>query len=217
MKPRYLKTTPDVIASNYKKSPLGEGRFLHSFTPKSTDKIYQFEGSGADEITEGEHYNIGYYEKDGLNIIEPNYLSKASHTNKYISYLFALKESEESHSINKEKNDTRVHHSAESGYYWGKKYAWREFGTVISQNAFYKYLENINHTTIPCQTINPHLPFKANEDSIAYLEEGLKTAMDDLIETAEKINEGPYYKSPLYFNGEKNFKINGIKSITDKK
>ena len=217
MKPRDLKTTFNLIASNYKKKPIGEGRFLHSFTPKNTNKIYQFEANGTNEIIEGEYYNVGYREKNGLNIVDPSFLSKSSHVDKRFSYLFSLKMSEEKHEENKEKNDARVHHSATSGYYWGKKYAWREFGLAIPHDVFLEYLKHINHPNIPCQTIDPNKPFVTNNVSTAYLEEGIKEAIEKLIESAEKTGNGPYFRSPLYFKGERKFVIKGIASITDKK
>lgn len=43
MKSRDLKTIHDLIATNYQKLDLGNGRFLHTFQPATTDTTYQFE------------------------------------------------------------------------------------------------------------------------------------------------------------------------------
>ncbi|WPU33921.1 hypothetical protein SIO17_09500 [Pseudoalteromonas piscicida] len=41
---------------------IGEGRFLHTFKPKTTNTLYQFEANGVAEMEEGERYNIGFRE-----------------------------------------------------------------------------------------------------------------------------------------------------------
>lgn len=213
MKSRELYTIHDLIASNYKISPLANGKFLHQFTPKTTNTVYEFEANSARIIEEGERYNIGYrVDKKGRNIIEQTALSKTSEVNPFFSYAFAQQIAHENRHAEKTKNDQRVTHKAKDGYYWGKKYAWRMFGTVISKDAFFKYLEEINHPSVPCNTNNPDIHFQG-EPSTAYKEEGLEEAMRKLIASAKKVSPA-YYKSPLY---SKKLSIRGVKAITDKK
>lgn len=213
MKSRELKTIHDLIVRDYKIESIGDGKFLHSFKPATTETIYQFIANGTPEVTEGERYNIGYYEDEvGNKIIEPSCLSKNTEVNPLLSYHYALQLSKEKHDVNRRKNDERVTHTANNGYYWGKKYAWREFGLMIPKDAFYSYLEEINHPKVECITQNPDMPF-SNEQSIAYKEEGLLDTIKNLIESAEKITK-VRYKSPLY---SRQFTIRGLSAITDKK
>ncbi|MBU2969820.1 hypothetical protein KO527_10725 [Pseudoalteromonas sp. C2R02] len=213
MKSRELRTIHDLIATNYRLTPCGDGKFLHEFTPSTTKTVYQFEGNGVELIEEGQRYNIGYFiDSNGDNIIEPSALSKTVEVNPMFSFAYAQQLAKENHVIEKDKNDTRVTHSATDGYYWGKKYAWRMFGTVISDNAFFKYLKEIGHPKISCITNNPDLQY-SSDPSTAYKEEGLEEAVRNLISTAEKVSPA-YFKSPLY---SKKFSIRGIKAISDKK
>ena len=81
---------------------------------------------------------------------------------------------------------------------------------------FYKYLlDCINHPNIPCTVTTPGYP--RGDDSIAFANTGLETAIAELISTSIRIKDGPYFKSPLYFDGHKRFTIKGISAITDKK
>lgn len=213
MKSRDLKTIHDLIVSDYKIVPKGDGKFIHTFKPATTNTLYQFEANGTPEVIEGGRYNIGYYEdKHGNKIIDTSCLSRNTEVNPMLSYLYATKLSEGKHEINKGKNDDRVSHTAKDGYYWGKKYAWREFGLVISKDAFYAYLEEINHPNVACITSNPELGF-INEPSTAYKEDGLADAVYALIASAVKETK-VRFKSPLY---SKQFVIRGIEAITDKK
>lgn len=213
MKSRDLFTIHDLIASNYKISQLPNGKFLHSFTPKTTNTVYEFEANSAPVIEEGQRYNIGFAtDKNGRNVIELSALSKTADVNPFFSYAFAQQIARENKLAEKAKNDQRVTHKTTDGYYWGKKYAWRMFGTVISKDAFYSYLEEINHPSVPCITNNPDLPYQS-EPSTAYKEEGLEEAMHNLISSAQKVSPA-YYKSPLY---SRKLSIKGIKAITDKK
>ncbi len=213
MKSRELKTIHDLIVSDYKITPISGNKFLHSFKPATTDTTYRFEGNGTPEVIEGERYNIGYYEDShGNKVIELSCLSRNTEVNPMLSYLYATKLSEGKHEINKQKNDARVNHNATDGYYWGKKYAWREYGLAIAKNAFYSYLNQINHPKVDCITSNPDMPY-SNEDSVAYKEEGLADAVYALISSATKVTK-VRYKSPLY-SGQ--FTIRGIEAITDKK
>jgi hypothetical protein len=214
MKSRNLKTTYDLIVSNYRIEPLENGKFLHSFTPASTDTVYQFIANGTSELEEGMHYNVGYSDGDYCKRdVDLSCISKASDVNPTLSYLFARQLSSENSRTNKAKNDERVTHKETSGYYWGKKYAWREYGLAISKGAFYKYLKEIEHPSTPCLTINPDLPYANNEQSTAYLDDGLLDSIEQLIMTAEKVTKA-MYKSPLY---SKRFAIDGLTAISDKK
>jgi hypothetical protein len=213
MKPRELSTIHDLIASNYTITQLPSGKYLHQFTPATTNTVYEFEANATPVITEGERYNIGYsVDSHGRNIIELSALSPTSPVNPILSFLTAQQIALGNHAAEKAKNDQRVKHSATDGYYWGKKYAWRMFGTVIAKEAFYQYLEEIGHPSVPCITRDPDLPY-SNDPSTAYKEEGLEDAIRNLITSATKIS-GAYYKSPFY---SKKFSIRGINAITDKK
>jgi hypothetical protein len=213
MKSRNLKTIHDLIVREYKIEPNGNGKFTHSFKPATTNTIYQFEANGTPEVVEGERYNIGYYEDEhGNKIIDTSCLSKNTEVNPMLSYLYATKLSEGKHEVNKGKNDDRVSHTAQDGYYWGKKYAWREFGLVFSKDALFAYLKEINHPKVECITRNPDMAFR-NEPSTAYKEEGLTDAVNSLIASAVKVTK-VRFKSPLY---SKQFVIRGIEAITDKK
>jgi len=213
MKSRDLNTIHDIIVTDYKIEPIGEGKFRHSFRPKTTETIYEFEANGASEIEEGEHYNVGYYvDTKGRNIVEPSCLSKNTEINPKLSLIYSRQLSQGKHVINKQKNDERVKHSATDGYYWGKKYAWREFGLVIAKSAFFEYLNELNHAKVPCVTTNPDNPMQTS-DSVAFKEEGLAGAVENLIQSAEKVTK-VQYKSPLY---SKRFTIKGIEAMTDKK
>jgi hypothetical protein len=103
---------------------------------------------------------------------------------------------------------------AQDGYCWGKKYAWREFGLVISKDAFYAYLKEIKHPKVECITRNPDMGFSnSGEPSTAYKEEGLADAVNSLIASAVKMTK-VRFKSPLY---SKQFVIRVIEAITDKR
>ena len=212
MKSRELKTIHDLIVTNYQKKDLGNGRYLHTFQPATTDTIYQFEANVEDVVIEGERYNIGFTEDDGVKTIDTSCLSKCSVLDKDFSYQYARNMSKQKH----EENDSRVKYSATDGYYWGRKYAWREYGLALPREAFESYLiECIGHPYIECQVITEGYP--QGDDSIAFLDDGLADAIDDLIQSAIIVNKGPYFKSPLYFGGKRRFTIKGVPAITDKK
>lgn len=214
MKSRNLKTIHDLIVSDYKIEPIGNGKFTHSFKPATTNTLYQFEANGTPEVVEGGRYNIGYYEVQGKKIIDTSCLSKNTEVNPMLSYLYSTKLSEGKHEVNKGKNDERVSHTAQDGYYWGKKYAWREFGLVISKDAFYAYLKEINHPKVECFTGNHDMGFSNyDKPSTAYKDEGLADAVKSLVASAKKKTK-VRFKSPLY---SKQFVIRGIEAITDKK
>lgn len=214
MKSRDLKTIHDLIVTDYAIQAIGDGKFSHTFRPKTTNTTYIFIANGTAELEEGARYNIGYYvnEKD-QNIVDISCLSKNDEINPRISYLYANQLSREKHKINKEKNDARVKYTASNDYYWGKKYAWREFGLFLAKDAFYSYLAEISHPVVDCITSNPDLPYSNNDSSMAYKEEGLEDAMLQLITSAKRVTK-VRFESPLY---SKRFTIKGISAITDKK
>ncbi|QFU21481.1 hypothetical protein FM038_004525 [Shewanella eurypsychrophilus] len=213
MKSRKLNTIQDLIVSNYSISSNGDGKFTHSFTPENTDTVYSFVANGTPELEAGEHYSIGFYIEDDNKIVDLSCVAKNQGVNPVLSYLFAQQEALDKHAVNKEKNDTRVTHQAVDGYYWGKKYAWREFGMHLPQGAFHAYLKEIDHPTVPCLTINPDLPYASNDRSMAYNEEGLTDAIEALVTSAIRVTPARF-ESPLY---SKRFMIKAISAVTDKK
>ncbi len=213
MKSRELFTIHDLIASNYTITKLASGTYRHQFTPATTATVYEFEANATPVVTEGERYNIGYrVDAKGKNIIDLSALSPTSQVNPMLSFLAAQHIAKGNYTVEKAKNDQRVTHSAKNGYYWGKKYAWRMFGTVIAQEAFYQYLEEIGHPSVPCITRDPDLPY-SSDPSTAYAEKGLEDAIRNLIASSTKVSAA-YFKSPLY---SKKFTIKGINALTDKK
>ena len=165
-------------------------------------------------IKEGERYNIGYTtDAAGRNVIDLSALSPTSQVNPMLSFVAAQHIAQGNYETEKAKNDQRVTHKGTDGYYWGKKYAWRMFGTVIAKDAFYQYLEEIKHPCVPCITRDPDLPYAGNDESVAYVEDGLEEAMNDLIMSATKASSA-YFSSPLY---SKKFTIKGLNALTDKK
>ena len=213
MKSRDLRTIHDVIITDYRITPLSDGKYLHQFRPATTDTVYEFEANSAPVLKNGDRYNIGFkVTPSGRNIIDTSALGKVDTVNKVLSYLAAKQLSADILDENTAKNDQRVSHTETNGYYWGKKYAWRRYGLVISKDAFYGYLEHIEHPFTSCLTSNPDLPYSANERSTAYLDAGLEAAMDALIDSAVKV--GRYHESPLYPH---RFQIKAINAITDKK
>lgn len=211
MKSKDLRTIHDLIVTDYTISPLANGMFRHRFRPATTDTMYEFEANAVPVVKEGERYNIGYRQIDGLNVIDRSALSLSSATDPIFSLLASRKIAAEQYDEERAKNDRRVTHAGTNGYYWGKKYAWRMFGASIAKDAFYAYLEEIGHTAVLCTTQDPDFP-SGNSQSIAYAEAGLEQAMEDLIMSAVKT--GRYYRSPLY---SKSFTINGLNAITHKK
>jgi len=213
LKSRELFTIHDLIASNYSITKLTSGKYRHQFTPATTATIYEFEANATPVVTEGERYNIGYtVDDEGRNIIDLSALSPSSQVNPMLSFLAAQHIAQGNRPAEKAKNDQRVSHSATDGYYWGKKYAWRMYGTVIAKGAFFEYLDEIGHPSVPCITRDPDLPY-SNDESTAYAEHGLEEAIRNLIASATKASAA-YFKSPLY---SKKFAIKGINALTDKK
>jgi hypothetical protein len=209
MRGREWCTVYELIASNYRIIPSGSN-FVHQFTPKGTSTLYQvITTSRSPIVVEGDRYNLGYKEVDGIREVDISSLSNISKATPMLSFYAAIHTGREIYDIEKKKNDDRVIHGAKVGVYWGKKYAWRVFGACIAKEAFYSYLEEIRHPAIQCTVDNPPHP---PGDSIAYLEDGLFDAMQLLMSTA--VLQGRFYKSPHY---SKQFAIKGLHAITDKK
>ncbi|MFW6766284.1 hypothetical protein ACODTQ_07420, partial [Acinetobacter pittii] len=143
MKSRELKTIHNLIISNYKIVSSGsDGKFFHTFTPETTDTIYTFQANGIHMLEAGESYNVGYYEdENGKRFVELSATSKIEAVDPIFSYEHAKFMSNLNSKVNKEKNDIRVNHSAKDGYYWGKKYAWRQIGFALPKKVFFDYLE----------------------------------------------------------------------------
>jgi len=187
VKPRDLHTIHNLIVRDYKIIQTSAGKYMHTFTPATTSTIYQFEGSSIPRLENGKHYNIGFRpNKNNLNIVDPAFISEISEVDPSVSYAIAQKISQENFAIEKANNDRRVTpHGNVTGYYWGRKYAWRIYGIAISENAFDEYLKEIGHPTTTCTTFEPDKPY-GNSQSIAYADEGLAAAVSDLIAFATK-------------------------------
>lgn len=107
---------------------------------------------------------------------------------------------------NKEKNDSRVTllDSNVTGYYWGRKYAFREYGQGLSADVFHDYLKQIGHPVEKCMTQDKTSPkFLSAIESIAYKEDRLEAAISELISSAEKKTK-TLYESSLF---DRRFKI----------
>jgi len=210
MRKKELHSVYDVKIRGYKIEQSGDS-FLHSFTPASTETIYQFFGNSVPVLIEGEHYNVAYsLTADGKNIVDPSVLSLASEVNPILSYLAAKNLAIEKFEEEKEKNDTRTQHEGTGDYFWAKKQAWRLFGAFMSEGSFIRYLEEISHPSVPCLMVpEDHPP----SWSTAYAESGLEEAAFRLISTARK-KTPTLYSSELY---SKTFAIKGISAISHKK
>ncbi len=210
MKKRDLHSVYDVKIRNYKIEQSGDS-FLHSFTPATTETIYQFQGDSAPVLIEGEHYNVAFTPTtEGRNIVDPSVLSLASVVNPMMSYLAAKKLASEKFAEEKEKNDTRVRHDGTGDYFWAKKQAWRLFGAFMSEGPFIRYLDEIGHVSVPCIMISDdHSP----SWSTAYAESGLEEAAFRLVSTAQRATS-VLYTSTVY---TKTFAIKGIPAISHKK
>lgn len=207
MKSRELLTTPVLIVTNYRITPHSSGKFLHSFTPETTDTLYQFVANQEPVLDLGQRYNIGYKAVGGLNWVDISATAKADLVDKEKSFYVAKVLGEELRAIETQKSDERVVHQATDGRYLGKKYAWRIYGMAISRDAFDVYLEEIWHPSVPCAT--------EGSSSVAYREAGLEEAMAKLCQSAIRVG-GNRFRSSL-FRSREWFQIKGISAITDKK
>lgn len=207
MKSRDLLTTPVLIVTNYTIVPDKSGKFLHSFTPESTQTLYQFIANREPLLEEGERYNIGYSVESGLNLVDISATAKAEDVDPLKSHYVACVLGEQQRHIETQKSDERVQHDATDAHYLGKKYAWRIYGMAIARENFEAYLNDIKHPSVPC--------FTDGSPSTAYKQEGLAEAMEALIKSATRLN-GNRFSSPL-LPSKKWFQIKGISAITDKK
>jgi len=212
MKSRQLNTIHDLIVTDYTITKLGPSLYRHSFHPATTSTVYEFEDNATPLLKEGHRYNIGFaVDRAGKHIIDRAAISPTALVDPPLSYAAAKAFSKSIEATNKLNNDTRVTHAQMAGYHWGKKYAWRRYGLVISRNAFDEYLEEIEHPSVPCQTKDPDAAYSSA--SIAYADAGLEQAIEDLIKTASPVSDR-YFMSPRY---SKKFSILGLNAITDKK
>lgn len=207
MKSRELLTTPVVIVTGYRIIPKKDGRFLHSFTPETTDTVYQFIANREPLLEEGQRYNIGYNIDKGANWVDMAATAKADDVDKDKSYYVSCLLGDELRETETNKSNARVVHKAKNGPYLGRKYAWRIYGMVVGHDTFDAYLEGIGHPSVDCYT--------EGSPSTAYKEDGLRVAMNALIASAVHIS-GNRYKSSL-LPSKKWFQIKGISAITDKK
>jgi hypothetical protein len=207
MRSRELLTTPLVIVTEYQIVPHENGRFLHSFKPETTSTVYQFIANREPLLEEGQRYNIGYRRDEDINWIDMSATAKADDVDKNKSHYFARIKGEEIRESETRKSDTRVKHRSQDAHYLGRKYAWRIYGMAVAQETFYAYLKEINHPSVDCLT--------DNTPSIAYKEDGLKTAIDAFIDSAVHLGSNRFYSSLLPF--KKYFLVKGISAITDKK
>lgn len=207
MKSRDLHTTPVLIVSNYKIVPQSDGKYLHLFTPESTDTVYQFVANREPVLTQGERYNIGYTVDAGINWVDMSATAKASDVDPRKSFYVSRLLGDQIRLVETQKSDERVRHNATDGKYLGTKYAWRIYGMAIARPTFDAYLEDISHPAVPCLT--------EGSPSIAYKEEGLEAALCALIESATHVG-GNRFSSPL-LPSKKWFQVKGLSAITDKK
>lgn len=207
MKSRELLTTPVLIVTNYRITPLSSGKFLHTFTPETTDTLYQFVANQEPVLDSGQRYNIGYKAVGGLNWVDISAAAKADLVDKDKSFYVARILGEELRALETQKSDERVVHQATDGHYLGKKYAWRIYGMAISRDAFDSYLDDVAHPSVPCTT--------EGSSSVAYKEDGLEAAMAALCQSAIRLG-GNRFRSPL-FRSKEWFQIKGVSAITDKK
>ncbi|MFC0130605.1 hypothetical protein [Ralstonia solanacearum] len=207
MKSRDLLTTPVLIVSNYRISPHVGGKFLHTFTPESTDTVYQFIANQEPLLEAGHQYNIGYTVEDGINWVDPSATAKATDVDPVKSHYVARMLGEQLRAVETQKSRERVMHQPTDGIYLGKKYAWRIYGMAVGRDTFDDYLEAIQHPSVQC--------FTDGTPSTAYKEEGLAEAMDALIRSVRR-KSGNRFESPLL--PSKNwFNVKGLSAITDKK
>ena len=207
MKSRELLTTPVLIVTNYSVVPHASGKFLHSFTPETTNTVYQFIANQEPVLESGQRYNIGYTVDSGANWVDVAATARADAVDRDTSFYVAKMLGEEARAVETQKSDERVVHQAKDGRYLGKKYAWRIYGMAIAREAFDTYLSDIKHPAVPC--------FTEGSSSIAYKEAGLAAAIDALRASAIRINANRF-RSPLMPSKDW-FQVKGLSAITDKK
>lgn len=95
------------------------------------------------------------------------------------------------------KNDRRVTHEVGTGYYWGRKYAWRVFGMMMKKHQFAQFLAEIGHPTIPCLVRDSRPNQTRLNPSIAYLEDGLRETVERLVRSSSRVSHWEY-RSPHF-------------------
>jgi hypothetical protein len=207
MKSRMLETTAIVVVTNYEVMPYEGGKYLHRFTPESTSTRYQFVANQEPILEEGERYSFGYIVEDRVNWVDISAISKAEDVNPDASFYLARLHGTEIRSVELAKSNERVRHEAADGQYLGRKYAWRIHGMAVPREVFDMYLEHIGHPSVRCHT--------EGTESIAYKEEGLADAVENLRASLVKLNNNRF-RSPL-IPAKKWFMVKGLSAITDKK
>lgn len=207
MKSRELHTTPVVVVTNYRIAPHCGGKFLHSFTPESTNTTYQFVANQEPLLEDGERYSFGYTVDSAVKWVDTSAIAKAESVDPDASFYVARVLGVELREVESRKSDERVAHTAQNGYYLGKKYAWRIYGMALPRDVFDLYLEHIGHPCVPCLTDGSR--------SVAYLEEGLASSIERLRTSLVRVANNRF-KSSLVPQ-RKWFRIKGISAITDKK
>ena len=76
MKSREFFTTPVLIVTGYAIAP-HNGKFLHTFTPETTNTVYQFIANQEPVLEEGQRYKIGYTVDNGVNWVDISATAKA--------------------------------------------------------------------------------------------------------------------------------------------
>lgn len=209
MKSRELHTTPVVIVTNYTITPDLSGKYLHTFTPKNTDTLYQFVANHETLLIEGERYNIGFTVEQGIKWVDISACAKADEVNPPVSHYVARHLGEQNREAETRKSDARISHTATNGHYLGRKYAWRIYGMAVARDTFDDYLSEIDHPRIRCHT--------DGSPSIAYIDQGIEAAMDTLIKSCVKVGRaGNRFKSH-YLPSKKWFTVKGISAISDRK
>lgn len=207
MKSRALHTTPVVVVTNYRVASHPDGKFLHSFTPESTNTTYQFIANQEPLLEDGERYSFGYAIDNSVKWVDTSAIAKAESVDPDSSFYVARALGDELREVESRKSDERVAHTAQNGHYLGKKYAWRIYGMALPRDVFDLYLEHIDHPRVPC--------FTDGSPSIAYLEDGLASAIERLRTSLARVANNRF-KSSLVPQ-RKWFRIKGISAITDKK
>ena len=212
MKPRSLNTTARVIVTDYTMTHITAGLYLYSFHPATTKTCYQFFAGSEPRLEEGKTYNVGYHCVNDTRWVDPEFIAPAESVDPIASHRVARALGEQRRAEETRKSNQRISHTATDGDYLGAKYAWRIYGMAIPRKLFYLYLQAINHPWIECTIQKPD---SIETRSIAYKDEGLDIAMDNLIRSLIRI-VGDRFCSPKILSRQW-FIVKGIEAITDKK
>lgn len=207
MKSRQLHTVPVVVVNNYQVTPHQDGKFLHSFTPESTQTVYQFLSNREPILVDGERYSLGYTVDGGINWVDVSAIAEAEAVDPESSFYVAKVLGQELREVEVLKSSVRVTYAAKEGLYLGRKYAWRIYGMAVPREVFDFFLEHTGHPQVPC--------FTDGSPSVAYKEDGLAAAVEKLRASLKKVANNRF-TSPLVPQ-KKWFHVKGIHAITDKK